>query len=238
MIRADRKLGLCETGSKRHILQALQIDPVDSMVHIEIEDSVRSAVCEDGEIVLQLLKRFRGWNKKFLLQGILVHRIVIVGDSRAALMGSAVHSSVDDKIDSAVLIHRKDLDAMFRHVVTDIVGCRAAEGEHSGSNILATVVCPQLPACHKRCVLAPSTLYGMDSVTVSDSQNDPFSREQIGISCEELRHGPLVIHHVDPPGCPLHCKVFCHLVGFRLLAILRRHMSRDLHIGEISGQFL
>ena len=63
---------------------------------------------------------------------------------------------------------------MFRHVVTDIVGCRAAEGEHSGSNILATVVCPQLPACHKRCVLAPSTLYGMDSVTVSDSQNDPF----------------------------------------------------------------
>ena len=27
-------------------------------------------------------------------------------------------------------------------------------------------------------------------------------------------------------------------VGFRLLAILRRHMSRDLHIGEISGQFL
>ena len=78
----------------------------------------------------------------------------------------------------------------------------------------------------------------MDSVTVSDSQNDPFSREQIGISCEELRHGPLVIHHVDPLGCPLHCKVFCHLVGFRLLAILRRHMSRDLHIGEISGQFL
>ena len=68
MIRADRKLVLCETGSKRHILQALQIDPVDSMVHIEIEDSVRSAVCEDGEIVLQLLKRFRGWNKKFLLQ--------------------------------------------------------------------------------------------------------------------------------------------------------------------------
>ena len=128
MIRADRKLVLCETGSKRHILQALQIDPVDSMVHIEIEDSVRSAVCEDGEIVLQLLKRFRGWNKKFLLQGILVHRIVIVGDSRAALMGSAVHSSVDDKIDSAVLIHRKDLDAMFRHVVTDIIGCRAAEG--------------------------------------------------------------------------------------------------------------
>ena len=123
-------------------------------------------------------------------------------------------------------------------VVTDIVGCRAAEGEHSGSNILATVVCPQLPACHKRCVLTPSTLYGMDSVTVSDSQNDPFSREQIGISCEELRHGPLVIHHVDPLGCPLHCKVFCHLVGFRLLAILRRHMSRDLHIGEISVQFL
>ena len=179
MIRADRKLVLCETGSKRHILQALQIDPVDSMVHIEIEDSVRSAVCEDGEIVLQLLKRFRGWNKKFLLQGILVHRIVIVGDSRAALMGSAVHSSVDDKIDSAVLIHRKDLNAMFRDIIPDITGCCSAESKHSGSHISTAVISPQLPVCHERCVLASCALYSMDTVSISDSEDDPLPGEKI-----------------------------------------------------------
>ncbi len=188
--------------------------------------------------LLQLLIAFRGRNKEFLLQGILIHRIVIVGNSRTALMDPTVHSSVNDKVDSAVLIHRKDLDAMFRHIVPDIIGCRAAESEHSGSHI------SPLSYAHSSRPVTNAVYWPPALFTAWTPSPSPIPRmirlsgEQIGISCEKFRHGPLVIHHVDPLGRPFHCEIFCHLVGFRLFTILRRHMGRDLHVGKVSGQFL
>ena len=58
MVRTDRKLVLRKTRCDRHIFQTLQIDPIDSMIHIKIEDSVRATMGEDGEITLQLLIAF------------------------------------------------------------------------------------------------------------------------------------------------------------------------------------
>ena len=179
MVRTDRKLVLRKTRCDRHIFQTLQIDPIDSMIHIKIEDSVHAPVGEDGEITLQLLIAFCGRNKEFLLQGILIHRIMIVGNSRTALMDPAVHPSVNNKVDSAVLIYRKDLNAMFRDIIPDIAGCGSAKSKHSGPHISSAVISPQLPVCHERCVLSACALYSMDTVSISDSEDDPLSGKKI-----------------------------------------------------------
>ncbi len=131
------------------------------------------------EITLQLFIAFCGRDKELLLQGILIHRIMIVGNSHAALMDPTVHSSVNNKVDSAVLIHRKDLNAMFRDIIPDITGCCSAESKHSGSHISTAVISPQLPVCHERCVLASCALYSMDTVSISDSEDDPLPGEKI-----------------------------------------------------------
>ena len=128
---------------------------------------------QDGEIIIQLLKGFRGWNKKgFLLRA-------LPGPShsdgrRFPCCPSWVPGSFFVNLIKSIppsSSTERDLDAMFRHVVTDIRRMPAPPK----ANTLAPTFSPN---CRMRPYSSGlsqtlctdlSTLYGMDSITVSDS---------------------------------------------------------------------
>ena len=214
LIAADGKGALLQRVGDHHALPALKINPIDRVIHIQIEHSRAGLAGEAGKVILKRLKGAVIGNIVKFLQRIFIRSVAVTRNPHLPLMVSPVHIAKHHKIYVSGVLHRENADIMLTVIIADIIHISVAEGENPDRLPLPLHIAPQIPVRAVSDHLALRALHRLHLIIIRDAEHDPLSDKVTPLSLKYLIDLTLIIHHISPGLVPFHSEIFFFMLYF------------------------
>ena len=204
------------------LLPAFEIHAIDGPVQKEIEIPFFPEIKQFSHLSLQIGIRFIPWKECFLLHDIDISVISADPNAYLPLMISAIHITINGKINISLVIHLQDLNVVFIVFVSDIHDIIIIKLEYPDQFLSVSLICIKT-ICLLEGQYGTTLIFCHGHVFIRNAEQDLVTAIE-PVILRNLRHGPLIIQQIHSVRRKSHAEIFPHPILILVRSILHRHL--------------